>query len=603
MKWSALLTFSVVSIVAIGATCFHDGSPVADGVVPIANVQGEGHRSPLIGDSITIEGAVTAVRSGPRVPGFWIQDSAGGLSTASSGVFVRTESAPDVVAGQIVRARGLVREYEREGSLPLTQIDAASVEVRSVRGPTPEAVRIGAGGLTIPEVIDDDGLRNYQPSEDAIDFWESLEGMLVEIERPMVVGPTSGFGDFVVVPVTEGANVVRTERGGILLRPSDENSERIIVDTGLLNEKADVSVGDTFRGSLSGVVHYDFGNYRLMATSLPATSPAGVVDSELPRTTATTLRIGSYNVLNLSAADKAERFQSVAGSIVRDLGSPDVIGLQEIQDDTGRKDDGTVSGETTLRRLTESIMEAGGPAYVWRQIDPLDNADGGAPGSNIRVAYLLNPERVEIIDRGEGGPTDEARIEGSGEAVHLSLSPGRIGTASPCFLGSGSSDESEGTRKSLALEIRFQGKTYFLVNNHLKSKRGDDSPFGPSQPPVRHTEEKRFCQAALVAELVAEILERHPRSRIVVMGDMNEHEFRAPMKVFSDAGLVNMVDRVPLGQRYTYNYLGNSQVLDHILVSPEIAGDSRLVIAHVNSVVPASEAASDHDPLLLMIPD
>lgn len=196
---------------------------------------------------------------------------------------------------------------------------------------------------------------------------------------------------------------------------------------------------------------------------------------------------------------------------------------------------------------------------------------------------------------------DETAVEGSGNDVRLSLSPGRIGTSNPCFLGQGSSDESEGTRKSLALEVRFRGETYFLINNHLKSKRGDDPLFGSIQPPIRRTEAQRKCQAEGVAAVAGEILRKNPDANVIVLGDMNEHEFRPPMEVFESAGLVAMIKRVPLEERYTYNYLGNSQVLDHIFVSRSLSEAARLMIPHVNSVVPNRYATSDHEPLLLLI--
>ena len=44
---------------------------------------------------------------------------------------------------------------------------------------------------------------------------------------------------------------------------------------------------------------------------------------------------------------------------------------------------------------------AGGPAYEWRQIDPVDGAEGGQPGGNIRVAFLFRTDRgLKFVDRG-----------------------------------------------------------------------------------------------------------------------------------------------------------------------------------------------------------
>ena len=85
---------------------------------------------------------------------------------------------------------------------------------------------------------------------------------------------------------------------------------------------------------------------------------------------------------------------------------------------------------------------------------------------------------------------------------------------------------------------------------------------------------------------------------MIVLGDLNEHDFRPPVHVLEGAGLENLVARVPLEDRYTYNYIGNSQILDNFLVSPSLARGAEIDLVHANADYPASEAASDHDPVL-----
>ncbi len=154
------------------------------------------------------------------------------------------------------------------------------------------------------------------------------------------------------------------------------------------------------------------------------------------------------------------------------------------------------------------------------------------------------------------------------------------------------------TRKPLALEVDFQGRRIFLVNVHLKSKSGDDRVFGSRQPPRFVTEEQRSLQAARVRELADEILARDPEAAVVVLGDLNEHEFRGPLAVLTAGdSLVNLIERVPVADRYTYNYRGNSQVLDHILVSPGLATGAQILIQHLHADFPVPRP-SDHDPVL-----
>ena len=85
--------------------------------------------------------------------------------------------------------------------------------------------------------------------------------------------------------------------------------------------------------------------------------------------------------------------------------SPDILSLEEIQDNNGAKNDGTVAADQTVQKLIDAIVAAGGPAYEWRSIDPENNTDGGEPGGNIRQVFLFNPERVSFTDRAGGDAT------------------------------------------------------------------------------------------------------------------------------------------------------------------------------------------------------
>ena len=80
----------------------------------------------------------------------------------------------------------------------------------------------------------------------------------------------------------------------------------------------------------------------------------------------------------------------IASHIVQHLHTPDIVFVQEIQDDSGPRNDGVVSANRTLSTLVNAIKRAsGGVEYDFVNIEPEDNKDGGQPGGNIRVAYLF----------------------------------------------------------------------------------------------------------------------------------------------------------------------------------------------------------------------
>ncbi len=87
----------------------------------------------------------------------------------------------------------------------------------------------------------------FDPATDGIDFYESLEGMRVQINNAVAVGPRSDQGEIPVLS-DDGANAsVRTTRGGIVVRATDFNPERIFLDDLILATPV-VHVGDHFSG-------------------------------------------------------------------------------------------------------------------------------------------------------------------------------------------------------------------------------------------------------------------------------------------------------------------------------------------------------------------
>ena len=83
-----------------------------------------------------------------------------------------------------------------------------------------------------------------------------------------------------------------------------------------------------------------------------------------------------------------------------------------------------------------------------------------------------------------------------------------------------------------------------------------------------------------------------------MLGDWNDYEHAEPLLVASADGapLVNLTTTLPEDERYTYVYRGNSQALDHICVTPNLALGAEYDVVHVNCEF--ASAASDHDPVV-----
>ena len=584
--------FRLTLLVLLVAACNPGGEPV----VNIRDLQGPGHTSPLVGQAVAVRGVVTAVLATDEAHGIWLQDMLDdGDSSTSEAVFVDTSAQQkEISLGDLVLAQGIVEEWApegREADLTLTRVMAREVEVEAHGRDLPPPVVIGPQGRTVPQTVDDDGLERFEPGNDAIDFFESLEGMRVEVHDARVVGPTNRHGE-IVVTVEEHVGL-RSLHGGLVLRSENDLPERLMLGARLLAAPAPpVKVGDRFTAPLVGVLDYSFGHFKILPTTLPAVEPAARVDETTHlRRGEEQLTVATFNVLNLSTRDPQKKFAAVAEVIHQQLADPDILALQEIQDSSGPEDDGVVDAAATLEALVVAIEASGGPRYEFREISPKDGADGGRPGANIRVAYLFDPARVTFVDRGEGGARDAVEIE---PGPRLSLNPGLIEPTHPAFVDS---------RKPLAAEFRFREQPIFLVNLHLSSKGGDDPTMGRRQPPQRPSEEVRQQQSAVVHAFVEELLETDPKARIVVLGDTNEHEYRQPLNILAGTRLHNLVERVPEADRYTFIYQGRSQVLDNVLISPELVENAspEIDIVHVNADFPNGNRSSDHDPLVVRL--
>jgi len=507
--------------------------------VPLWAVQGEGSRSPFTGEMLAVQGIVTGVF--PNLGGFFIQSETPDQNPLTSeGLFILTgDLQPEVRPGDIIRARGIVREDGQQTSL---QIDQAA------------DIRLQAGGKPLPAPVPLDPPGSV---DEANLYFESLEGMLVEIDGPAVaVSPVSRYGEFVVVDEDEG--VERLYEGD-----DDRNGIAVMVDDGSSEEHADrstlpllVQTGDRVTG-LVGPLAYTFDNYKIEPidtpqveqrpnAGLPQIQPAGAGE----------LSIMTWNAENVfdsipphpadqplpSPAAYRRDLEKVARTIVR-AGAPDVVGLQEIEN--------------------IAVLEALAAHEALAPYQYLPVLEEGGDSRGIDVGFLIRADRVEII---------EARQYAEGEDVY----------PRPPLL--------------VHLRVKETGTELVVINNH----------FTAMTTGIAETEPRRILQAQGNLQIIEEIREEHPDIPAAVLGDLNAFYHSAPIDTLRSGGLIHVLEKLPQEQRYTYIFEGQSQVLDHILVSDALYSRlARVEILHINSDYPPPDPASDspvrksdHDPVV-----
>ncbi|SMF68012.1 5'-nucleotidase C-terminal domain-containing protein [Pseudobacteriovorax antillogorgiicola] len=619
------------------------------GITPISKVQGISHMSELLGHIVTVEGVVTVL--GTVKDGFhkgrkeaYIQSVTPDDDPRSSeGIYLDLGygSLADVEVGSLIRVKGTVyEELAMNEGLSRTGIrKVQSVDV--IPTPTPytiEPVVLGGDSLVnIPNkrISTYFGNINRKPAlnlEDGIDFWESLEGMKIVVKSPRVVGFAGGKKDvseegrpkgyISVFVVAEGTanEEQKTPVGGLMIDnlEFDYNPEIIrIVDHHLapkVTSSKVFEVGDMMKHDLEGVFGYEKnlfggGEYTFFVTGqfegtqdstppTPEQKPQSKLAPEEDK-----LTVATFNVENLTAGKDAFRFDRLGRTIAYNLHCPDIINLVEIQDDDGAfgytnsnlykpGTDDTVA-EKTLMDLITNIRDCPNPAeYKFVNVDPVKNQEGGEPGGNIRVAMIYNSLRVGFNPKGEPGPISNSYLAADGSLLQ---NPGRL-----------NHEELEGTRRPLVAEFTFKGERIFVIGNHFNSKGGDTSLWSADQPPVLGSSDRRSKIADVVNDFVELILRSDKNANVIVTGDFNDFNESRAMQVLEGGGALKNLANVkkangePIIQPndvYTYNYGGNSQPLDFILVSPALLRRQPEVDAlHINTDFMGQVA--DHDPVI-----
>ncbi|KAK7948518.1 uncharacterized protein PG986_009404 [Apiospora aurea] len=583
MKRSSLLSWLITTLVA-GVSALTIGEINGHRFLSLYNGQ----------DVSNVTGMVTA--KGPD--GLWVQSVRKGDDRRVSDAIYIFGSAlaknASISTGDVIVLGGTVSEYRsNKAYLYMTEITSPMVAAILEHGkevtpkvigkdtyspPTTQYTSLDEGDVfAVPNNKSLVSVVNpvLEPEEYGLDFWESLSGQLVTVKSPRAIGRPNSYGDTWVV---------------------DSNPEGIVIGSPLDGSKnpTDTKLGDTLE-DITGVVYQAFGFYRILpltkitvlSSQEPAMPPAASLTSD---GVCSGLTIGSYNIENFWPGNAAH-VQAVAQHIVEYLKIPDLMFLQEVQDDNGPTNDGTVSSDLTLSTLAAAIESAsGGVGYNFTYVAPVNNKDGGAPGGNIRTAYLF---RRDVLALRDPNPADSTTANDVLPGGALKYNPGLIDPTNAAFTNS---------RKPLAAvwQTLDGNSTFYTVNVHWGSKGGSSSIHGDARPPVNGGVEDRIAQAEVTADFIAAILAEDPEAHVISSGDFNEYPFVNPITDFESRSLMQDLDVVAgidVLERYSYLYDMNTQELDHMFVSPALAeSNPQFEHIHVNTWIAYDDMVSDHDP-------
>ncbi|MDN3443131.1 ExeM/NucH family extracellular endonuclease [Microbacterium sp. APC 3901] len=570
--------------------------------VSIADVQGTTDVSPLNGQTVTVEGVVTADYRTGGYKGIVIQtEGSGGANDAtpgaSDGVFVFLNAlAPTLAIGDLVSITGSVSEYFGQ-----TQINPASLNGISV-------VRAGVG---VPETT---------PLPDAavgVDR-EQYENMYVAPAGTYRLASSHQLFNFGTLWLNAGAdlNVKSTET----TRPGAEaaaiaaanRANRILLDDGwsiqvsnsghpndqpYFTEDLVVRNGDTVDFGDNGyVLQYGFDDWRLQpVVPIDSASSADLkvgFEATNPRADAAPavggdVQVASFNVFNYFTTLKSEnsnargaanaaQFEIQKSKIVAAINGLDaeIVSLMEIENSI--KLGGTL--DEALDDLVDGLNDALG-SEEWDYVRTPDELNDSATTDFITSAIIYKKDDVSTV----------------GESLTVT-------------------DETvwSNAREPIAQAFDIDGRVVTVVSNHFKSK---SAPEGGGTEPADGQgffNADRVKQAESLKDFATEIEEVTGSSDILLIGDFNAYAKEDPIEVFTSEGWSD-VAREKAPEEHTYTFDGELGSLDHVLASPSLAESiTGAGVWSINSpewsdrgyAFGATEAgtpfrSSDHDPIIV----
>jgi predicted extracellular nuclease len=245
----------------------------------------------------------------------------------------------------------------------------------------------------------------------------------------------------------------------------------------------------------------------------------------------------------------------MAQLIVTNLRAPDIVAMQEIQDNDGAEQSAEVDASKTWQAIIDAVVKAGGPRYAYVDRPPVNNAEGGMPGANIRNGFLYHPKRVTL------DPASVTRMN------------------DPAFVGA---------RVPLVATFSFAHgaltERVTLASVHNKSKRGGEG----------QTSAARDAQEVAINQWAKKNAPRNAHEHLGVYGDRNAYADEPAMQIEQkDGALVLLSGQLPAEDRYTTHHGGAVGELDHVAVKTNAPVE--IDIVHTNADFDHKVRSGDHD--------
>lgn len=594
---------------------------------PIAEIQGTGAASPLVGETVTTRGVVTAAYATGGFNGLYLQTAGTGgedpTPGASDAVFVfSAAAAADLTAGDHVEVTGTVSEFN--GLTELTPSaggwtvldEPATVAPTTTAWPADEAGREALEGMLLAPEGEFTVTDNYDTN-----YYGTVG--LAAGDRPLVQPTTAGrpgSAEYTAQVADNAARAVLLDDGSSTNYNSTANkSKPLPYLTG--GEPLRVGAGVTFTTPVILDYRYDAWGFQPLAHLTPdvasTVQPATFENTreDAPAEVGGNLQVATFNVLNYFSTTGDELtgctyYTDRAGDPVTVSGGCDARGAAE-EEDLQRQQAKIVAAISALDADVVALLEIENTAALGGERDQALsdlvaalNAAEGAGAWAFAASPAEVPEAEDVIRNAfiyrtaTAEPVGDSTILVGDEAFGNARQP----LAQAFQPAGGATDASDDV---------------LVVANHFKSKGSagpwpGDADQGDGQGA---SNESRTRQATSLAAFAEERATAAGTDKVLLVGDFNAYEQEDPIMVLTDAGYT---DLGPTTGEYTYNFDGMVGSLDHVLASPAAAeAVTGTDIWNINAYEPVANEysrynynatilydespfrSSDHDPVLV----
>lgn len=557
-----------------------------DITVPIKHINGGVWPSAYAGKTVIITGFVTAVTR----RGFFLQTPQVQWDKRISDAIFVYSRAWVAQRETMLEVRGDVIDYmKHDTAKPITQIHFDRARLLPKLDDSGESYPIDAICLSNDLVTQD--------THKLATLLQSLAGMLVTITKGQTfIAPSNIYGDYVVALDSDSSEESsrRTSNKGVLASSSNPLRWYPGFRIKNYNHAPRLNVGAKLLTDITGPLNYRADSYQLLITDPFKFDPSFIgLDKTSIEQGDDGLTVMTLNCFNLDPHVESEskvvnprrdvdddwgegRFHTLAQAVVLQAGIPDIIALQEIQDNDGAQISDVVDANKTLELLIDTIEELSEVRYRWTCINPELGEDGGQPGGNIRNAFLYNASRVGLLE-------NSTRVFGENDE---------------CFVDS---------RKPLVAYFKQLKSKQVLacINIHLASKRHQRSIFALDEAGVDGKLSVRVAQARRIAQEIEKL--RSKGMNYYVTGDFNDTEYSSTLIALLGDHSYNLVNSLDELERYDYNHRGKLQVLMHGIVAKENATKAEYEIIHGNELIGVepgeiNNKPSDHAYVIAKLP-